>query len=156
MWLKLTAGLLWNIWDWGESLSAGTQLLIKVRALIHLSCRQLGRWTLFTAKAVWGALGGSHQSLDYLEKKEPMHRHQFQSPLRDRWYGKLLHNSFSFFTSCLRLKLKVKFFFFLPQGTVLLMCFIIIIIISPKNTPCTLPSCSLAVWHPVFLISIFN
>lgn len=32
--------------------------------------------------------------LAILEKKEPMHRHQFPSPPRDRCYGKLQHNSF--------------------------------------------------------------
>lgn len=56
-----------------------------------------------------GLWGGSHQSLGYLEKKEPMHRHQLQSPPRDRWYGTLQHNTF-FFTPSLLLQLKVKFF----------------------------------------------
>lgn len=151
--LKLGAvGLNVNMWEKRESLSAEMQLLITAWALIHLSWRQFGRWTLFTAKVVWGVLGGSHQSLGYLEKREPMHRHQFQSPLRDSWYGMPLHNSF-FFPVPDFLYLKVKFY--RPRGSALLMCFIIIIII-PKNTHSALPSCSLAVWHPVFLISIFN
>lgn len=146
-------GLNVNMWKSREKASAEMQLLITVQALIHLSWRQFGRWTLFTAKVVWGVLGGSHQSLGYLEKKEPMHRHQFQSPPRDRWYGKLLHNSF-FFTAAPLLFFKVKFLS--PWGSMLLMCFIIIIIIITKNTHTALPFCSLAVWHPVFLISIFN
>lgn len=132
----------------GENLSAEMQLLITTQALIHLLWWQFGRWTLFTAKAVWGALGGSHQSPGYLQK-EPMHWHQFQSPCNNRWYGKLLHNSFLFFFCSSRL------FFFFPQGSVLLMC-LPIIIIFPKNIYRAMPFGSLAVWHLMFLISIFN
>lgn len=45
-------GLNVNIWEREEFLRAEEQLLITVRTLIHLSWRQFGRWTLFTAKAV--------------------------------------------------------------------------------------------------------
>lgn len=63
--LRWAVGL--NVQEWEESLSAEMQLLIKVQALIHLPWRQFGRWTLFTAKAVLGAMRGSYQSLGYLE-----------------------------------------------------------------------------------------
>lgn len=146
---------------WAEIKASCLQLLITAQERIHLSWRQFGRWTLFTPKAVWGALGGSHQSVGYLQKKEPMLRHQFQSLPRDRWYGKLPHKRvfsfvFSFFFFLLTSSVPQGEFFSAPQGSMLLMCLIIKIIIFPKNTHCTLPFGSLAVWHLAFLISIFN
>lgn len=67
--------------------ASAPQLLITAPALIHLSRRQFGRWTLFTTEAVRGGFGRQPSISRLSPKKKAPERISFHQPPRDRWRG---------------------------------------------------------------------
>lgn len=89
----------------GTYIKSSPQLLITPPALIHLSCRQFGRWTLFTAEAGRGTSGGSHQSLGYLQKRRRPNASVSINLPETGGVGSPRHNSFCLLLMLVKVKL---------------------------------------------------